>query len=250
MIVKLKEQGARIIIIDAITEDDLELIANAVVDSKVKFVAVDPGVFTGVVCKILIPPSKQEYRGKILVAVGSVNGVAASQVFNFLKNHRPHNVYIDAEAFVRSESSRYAEINRVVHEALECTGHQVISAVGSGVFPQNRFDFGKYEKALNLGIEGISNILNDSIAEVAYQILLKDCSFKGLYTSGGDISVSVCKRLGAYGMKLQSEVQPLASFGEIWGGEFQGMKYITKGGMVGDENALNVCIDYLKGAVN
>jgi len=244
-IIELKQQGARLIIIDAITDADLDLIAKAVVDSKIKFVAVDPGVFTGAVCRQMIAPPKQDRHSKILVTVGSVNGVAAGQVFSFLQQQNPHNVFMDIDAFVKSEPSRNAEIARVVSEALQGT-NRVVSVVGSGVYPQNRIDFEKYQKSLGLALEDISNIINDAIAEVTYQILAASSDFKGLYTSGGDISVSVCKRLGAYGMRLYREIQPLASFGELKGGQFEGLKFITKGGMVGNENALNVCIDYLK----
>lgn len=254
IIVKLKEQGIRIIIFDAITDEDLDLIAKAAIDSKIKFVAVDPGVFTGAICRQLIAPPVQKQQNKVLVVVGSVNAVAAGQVFNFLQNHQPHNVFMDVDAFVKNEESRQTEINRIVREALsDCTQQgqrqQVVSIVGSGIYPQNRIDFKKYEKSLGLDIEAISNIINESIAEVAFKILSANKDFNGLYTSGGDISISICKRLGAYGMQLYREVQPLASFGELKGGPFRGLKYITKGGMVGDENALSTCIDYLKGAI-
>lgn len=246
-ILKLKEQNARIIIFDAITDNDLHLIAKAVVDSKVKFVAVDPGVFTGAICKQLLMKPKHERENKVLVVVGSVNAVAADQVFNFLEHQNPHNVFMDVEAFIKDDSSRQTEINRVTEEALK--GGNLVSIVGSGIYPKNRIDFPKYEKSLNLTIESISNIINDAIAEITYQILSADHSFTGLYTSGGDISVSVCKRLGAYGLELYHEVQPLASFVRLKGGQFDGLKNITKGGMVGDKNALNVCINYLKGAL-
>lgn len=89
-------------------------------------------------------------------------------------------------------------------------------------------------------------MINDSIAEIAAGILADNPDIAGLYTCGGDISVAVCNRLGAYALQLHSEVVPLASFGELKGGRFDGMKFLTKGGMVGDENALITCIEHLR----
>jgi len=40
-------------------------------------------------------------------------------------------------------------------------------------------------------------------------------------------------------------VLPLAAYGELCGGEFDGLKVITKGGMAGDKYALKDCIAYL-----
>ena len=39
---------------------------------------------------------------------------------------------------------------------------------------------------------------------------------------------------------------PLAAYGQINGGEFDGLDFITKGGSQGDKTALNTCVNYLK----
>lgn len=67
-----------------------------------------------------------------------------------------------------------------------------------------------------------------------------------MYTSGGDITIAVSKIFNTAGICLLDEVVPLASYGEFMTGEFDGLKIISKGGMVGDKNAMKVCIQYLK----
>ena len=42
---KLVSEGSRILVLDCVTQEDLDLIADAVITSKLKTVAVDPGVF-------------------------------------------------------------------------------------------------------------------------------------------------------------------------------------------------------------
>ena len=66
------------------------------------------------------------------------------------------------------------------------------------------------------------------MAEITYQILVKNSDFKGLYSSGGDITVAISKRFQTYGIRLLDEVVPLASYGEFIGGEFSGLNVVTK----------------------
>ena len=47
----LVEKGARVVIIDCVTQEDLDLIADAVITSRIKFIAVDPGVFTAALAR-------------------------------------------------------------------------------------------------------------------------------------------------------------------------------------------------------
>ena len=46
---------------------------------------------------------------------------------------------------------------------------------------------------------------------------------------------SINRQMGTVGLRLLDEVVPLAGYGELIGGEFSGMRFISKGGMVGDE---------------
>ena len=246
LIAKYKTCATRIIIFDAQSEEDIDLIARGAVASKVKFVAVDPGPFTAGLCEYMDLGASTDLPKKVLAVVGSVNEVAAKQAARFLQTQKCHNVFIDVEAFLQNEKTRIAEIDRVASEVLErCNGYAVSSIIGSGVSQKNRINLGEYAKKAGCAIDDISSVINESIAKTAYKILSNNSGFKGLYTSGGDISVAVCNHLGASGMLLHNEVVPLASFGEIKGGFFDGLKYITKGGMVGDEDALSTCVDFL-----
>jgi uncharacterized protein YgbK (DUF1537 family) len=89
-------------------------------------------------------------------------------------------------------------------------------------------------------------MINTAVAEITYRVISSGKGFRGMYTCGGDITVAVCDRLKNIGLKLLGEVLPLASYGEIIGGEFPGLKIVTKGGMVGEADAIVACVRYLK----
>lgn len=55
----------------------------------------------------------------------------------------------------------------------------------------------------------------DSIAEISSIILKKIPTVTGIFSSGGDISVSVCKKFKSAGLELIGEVIPLAAYGKF-----------------------------------
>lgn len=243
----LKEQGVRIIVFDCISQEDLDTIADGVIESGVKFIAVDPGSFTAAITRKRIVPREKKSRYKILATVGSVNAVAKIQLDELLLAQKVLKVYINIKELVESEERRKLEIERVVDEILNnCGEYEICAAIGNSILPENRLDFEEYAKHLHCTSEDVSNRINDSLAEITHHILSKNPDFKGLYTSGGDITVAVSRKFKTAGIRLLDEVVPLAAYGEFISGDFDGLKIITKGGMAGDKNAMNLCIRYLK----
>lgn len=245
----LVDSGKRILTFDCVTQEDLDLIADALMTSNLKFVAVDPGVFTATIARKLITPYKVEDKNtsKILAVVGSVNPVTKAQMEELWLSQRTYNVLVNTKALLEKGKQRTDEIERVVKEILEhCDKNKISTVTGDGINPENRIDFGFYQKRDGLTIDEISEEINTGFAEITYEICKKEPTFNGLYTSGGDITVAVCKKFGVAGLSLLDEVLPLAAYGQMLKGEFDGLKIITKGGMVGEKNAINQCITYLK----
>ena len=240
-----KHLGVRILIFDCISNEDLDTIADGVIKSKVPFIAVDPGTFTAALSRKLM--KQKEGNSKVLITIGSVNGVAKMQVDELLLAQKVLPVFVNVKELVEGEERRTAEMNRVVEEVLNSgRNHEVCAVIGNGILPENRIDLTVYARRFYVEKEDISNLINDSFAEITYQILLRNQEFKGLYSSGGDITVAISKKFNSAGIRLLGEVVPLAAYGEFIGGVFEGLKVVTKGGMAGDKNALNQCIHYLK----
>lgn len=111
------------------------------------------------------------------------------------------------------------------------------------------------EKMLNLpeigtrlgcSVEEVSKILSDTLTETARRVLLETKKFDGIYSSGGDIAVSLLQRLGALGVDVRDEVMPLAVYGHLIEGELPNIKVVTKGGMVGGRDAILHCLNKMK----
>ena len=81
----------------------------------------------------------------------------------------------------------------------------------------------------------------------ATDILCKGVGPRGLVLSGGATARQVLRRLGARGVVLEREVEPLVAYGRLAGGPWHGLPVITKGGMVGDRASLWRCLNLLRG---
>ncbi len=248
-----KKEGKRIIIFDSLSQDDMDTVADAVIKSGVNFITVDPGIFTATVVSRLLPSTKQQKElNRVLAVVGTTNAVARAQLEEFLQSQpKTFNIYAETEEFLRSPERRATEIARIVNEVLyNCQNYEMCAVVGDGIFPSKRISFKTYMEYYNTSADGVSRMINDAFAEITEKILRGDKSFRGLYTSGGDITVAVCKRLNVAGLKLVEDVAPLAAHGEMRMGEFDGLKIVTKGGMVGDRYAMKTCMNYLARKIN
>ena len=149
--------------------------------------------------------------------------------------------------FLESEARRESEIARVAQSIISRHDKFPVSTViGDGLKPELRIDFKPYMQKSGKSLDELSHVINASFAEIAARIFEKEKSYRALYCCGGDITVAVCSRVKAQGIRLEDEVLPLAAYGTIAGGELDGVHIVTKGGSQGGPEALNECVNYLK----
>ena len=72
-----------------------------------------------------------------------------------------------------------------------------------------------------------------------------DEMFNGLFTCGGDITAAVCKRFSTNGLIPKKEIYPLVVHGEFIDGNGNLVNLVTKGGMVGQDDTMEISVDFL-----
>ena len=108
------------------------------------------------------------------------------------------------------------------------------------------FSLDEMSRKMNLTHSEISQRINEAIANVTDAVLRREnLAIGGLYTSGGEVTVSVIRTLKAGGFTVRDQVLPLAVYGHIIGGVQADLPMITKGGFVGDKGSLVECVEYL-----
>lgn len=239
----LRAQGVRNLIIDSVTTEDMETVAQALCLENISAVSVDPGPFTAILARHLLPCKQAD--AKILCAIGSVNGVAGRQAKRLLQTLPVKAEFMDIAAVLEGGQTRQAEITRLI-ERLSAQDAHLLAVIGCGIDPEKRVPFAPYLEKTGLDAEALSERINTAFAEVTLAVVLGDSRFRGIYSTGGDITAAIHRAAGTVGLRLITEVVPLAGYGIAMGGKLDGRAFISKGGMVGDENAMVTCVKYLQ----
>jgi uncharacterized protein YgbK (DUF1537 family) len=242
-----KAKDNRVIVIDAQTVNDIDEIAKGCVESKLRFVAIDPGTFTAAVARVLYKKDEEvKTMGKVLCGIGSASNLTREQV-NFLKvKSNPLIVKTNSSKFLNKELREY-EIDRVVNEIIEKEDNYSILVVTTTLDENDVLDFVEIQKTCGLSKKECANLITGAIATIVYRVIDKmGNKIGGIYTSGGDVSEDLCNKIEAVGFDVQDEVIPLAIYSRIIGGVFEGMPIVTKGGLVGNKETLVTCVDYLE----
>jgi uncharacterized protein YgbK (DUF1537 family) len=167
--------------------------------------------------------------GPVLVVIGTRNQVAANQLMK-AKDELGLPV-LDLE--VGDFDGKRVSLEKVMPMVQEA---ERLLAQGKGLAISSTFS--QYAPDLKHFIPAL-------MAELAANIL-NSRNFAGLFLSGGDIAVEVCRRLSATAISVLGEVEPGVPAGELIGGWGQGMKVVTKAGGFGTEAALVKSLSYLE----
>jgi uncharacterized protein YgbK (DUF1537 family) len=167
--------------------------------------------------------------GPALVVVGTRNQVAANQLLR-AKDRLGLPILNLAVERMSQKDILSKNIGGILTEAEQLLGQGRGLALSSA--------FSQYAPALKHALPSL-------LAEAAAG-LLAGVKFAGIFLSGGDIAVEVCRKLQVSAIRVIGEVEPGVPAGELVGGQHQGMRVVTKAGGFGTEEALVKSIAYLE----
>jgi uncharacterized protein YgbK (DUF1537 family) len=108
------------------------------------------------------------------------------------------------------------------------------------------FDLGAEARARAISADTLSQRIISNLARIARRTIeLCAPAVKGIYVTGGDVTVSICNALEAHAIELEDEIIPLAAYGCLRGGPFDGLKITTKGGLIGVHDTAWQCLKYM-----
>ena len=235
---------SRVLIFDAVNNEDIIKISKAVIHSNINIVTVDPGPFTLYYSKEL--QKKNHLEKKILMVIGSVTATTKKQIEYILQEEDIFLVKMKVEDFFEKETC-LKEIERVISFIKKgIVSYDLFLVTTSPIGDEKKADLQKLAENLNTTVEEISKIIANTLTETIVKILKETQKFEGVYSSGGDITIALLEKLKAIGVEIREEVIPLAAYGRIIGGDFPNLKLVSKGGMVGDEKTIKLCLHKIK----
>ena len=237
-------KNSRVLIFDAVNNEDIIKISKAIIHSNINIITVDPGPFTLYYSKEL--QKKNHLEKKILMVIGSVTATTKKQIEYILQEEDIFLVKMKVEDFFKKETC-LKEIERVISFIKKgIVSYDLFLVTTSPIGDEKKADLQKLAENLNTTVEEISKIIANTLTETVVKILKETEKFEGVYSSGGDITIALLEKLKAIGVEIREEVIPLAAYGRIIGGDFPNLKLVSKGGMVGDEKTIKLCLHKIK----
>lgn len=230
----LRESDAEILVMDAVSERDIEKIAEACIKAKIPTACVDPGSFSVWMAKKLFLAEKGTGH-KNLLMIGSLSTVTKRQTEYFIAKRDPLLYRISAKRLllgyeeVKEEALSFLNRNMDSYEdiCLLTDGSVMLKDGEGGITEAEEIS----RRFAEIGI-ALLNLWRDKITCV--------------YLSGGDIAKDFLENMQIEGIDIIEEVIPLAVYGKTIDKEHNSIQILTKGGMIGNDSSIFDMIEYAK----
>lgn len=238
-----KVKNSRVLVFDSVVNEDIIKIVKAIIELDLNIITVDPGPLTMYYTKEL--QKKHNKNKKILMVVGSATQTTKLQLENILQQEDILLVKINPSVLFNNKD-REIEMKKVYDQVQNgIKFYDIVLVTTTPLGDDIKLDLEKISKKYNLTVDDISKIISNTLSEVAVNILQTN-DFEGVYSSGGDITLSLLNKLNSSGIEIKDEIVPLAAYGRIMGGKNDNLKIVSKGGMVGDINTVKLCLNKIR----
>lgn len=222
------------VVVDAVDRRDLTTIAAAAArldrERGVRWLSVDPGPFGPELARALeVADGTERASDPLLVVAGSPTATSREQLRALEQVHGARLLDVDVAAL-----DVEGTVTRLVEE--------VRSAPPGGVVGLRT----------SAHADDVVALRGDAAAAVPRHLgavvaaVLDEAPVGGVYATGGDVILGVVEALGSHGIAVDEEVLPLAVVGRLAGGPHDGLRIVSKGGLIGGSDAAVACVDGLR----
>ncbi|OCN00287.1 hypothetical protein A7X67_09485 [Clostridium sp. W14A] len=238
-------QGFQVLICDAGTDLDLEIIKNSVMNPSGKNI-----LFCGSAGfakhlsneKAVASRSCEKSKpGKvILVVAGSRRGETAHQLKHISASCSTPIITLDVSGLSGNANHNLLEVERCKQEMLNVAkgGHHLILFAVSSLFSEQTPNSANFPDGDDVGF---AKVLGETVKAVFPKL-----GIHAVISTGGDTSLEICNSLDAVGIELCDEISAGIPVGRVVGGSADGMTIVTKSGGFGDGDALIQIVKYLQ----
>lgn len=259
-LIKSRNKGNRIILIDAISDEDIDLIATSIIELRWKTLAVDPGslterlaVYKKDASEQTMPSANQEklVRSKnndkiVIIAAGSATEVTKKQMDLLCVDQQHQRIHINPmDLILNGDEGIKIALQNVMERITSCT--KIKSILIETALQGERLDLDKTDHDHHFPPGESSKRINKSLG-IIVGLLIKKLGIErvaGLYMTGGETMVNVCSVLNVNSIELIDYVIPQTDIGRFIDGEYRDMPFICKGGMTGHDKIVTDIIDRL-----
>lgn len=247
-LIKVRAEGRQVIVVDGISLEDVEAIAQACVELNWNVVAVDPGAFTSKLAfyRKLIQKEEanlpedtgRELNKTVLIAAGSATPVTKRQMEVLCADTRVIRIPVEPIPFINGGEEAIVEVDKAVDTALTYLQQEILprAILMETALHGNLLNLSQEDEKRHYPDGMSANRINAGLGMIISKILDKAGREKiaGLYTTGGDTMVNVCYQLGVECIEVLDYVIAQADVGRL-SGNYDGLPIVGKGGLTGTE---------------
>lgn len=240
------QEGARIIVPDAISNEDIDAVAGAMAELDMyQMIPADPGPLTAAFAQAF--SRKRMKDKKIIVTVGSVTSNSSKQLQYLIDKTNLHPIYVDCKKLATMDGAWDTEVERVIKKAIEELEKQDILLITTDALGSEILDLKTLAAKQHVSQDALAKRIADGLGKIA-RVVIQNSRFKigGCFTSGGDVTASLSSVCRVEGIRLIDEILPLVAYGKFIGGYLDGIPIVTKGGTAGDVKAIYTSVKYLE----
>lgn len=211
---------SRVVVADALTDDDIDVLASGAAQSGLRILPVDPGPFTSEYAARLFPTRSNP---TILAVIGSTSELTERQLAALVTNTNARVISL------RTDRLLLAATQKVTWEMPpDFFGGVLVLRPG---------------ETLERGSE---EIVAAGLAEAgAFFMKMLTPRVSGVILSGGDTAIHFARRMGISVLSPEMEIQPLMMGGRVVNEPCAGLLIVTKGGLIGREDALERAAEWI-----
>ncbi|WAH36355.1 four-carbon acid sugar kinase family protein [Alicyclobacillus dauci] len=248
-------EGVRMVLCDAVTDDDIDTLARAATRFAAKHPAVslcpvDPGPFTAALAKQLVSRLQGE-RLTIPSIISDANGAATSREgfvlpdspvilgisASIMHNAKKQMDFLERDPYVHMYHYRGESADEVIRGLVQRCPKSKTTAETDWNRPFKSTIFLRTD-TWQLPTEEANTVVQH-LPQVVSRILGEYPSISGIYLSGGEAAASILTALGVTRLSLEEELAPLTTLSRPENGFLMGRWVVTKGGSIGDEVAVS-----------
>ena len=233
LLVAFAAEGECMVVVDAVEDRDLSLIAHAICEQEALPLLVGAAGLANALPVSMFMQEKQELP--VLVVAGSMSEATRRQVNKALCQDRAKVVDINVSRLASADFE--LEIASVVEQACALLSRQHHTILRTSRCADDRQMIDTLCASVGMSRQALGERLSQRLGVITLRII-EQARIGGLFLTGGDIATAVASALGAEGYRIQSEVAPCIPCGTFVNSEIDDLPVITKAGGFGSDSTL------------
>jgi len=237
----LGHQERGIVVIDAVQESDLALLAQCLPHLTTSLLLVGAAGFANALPAESYLSDRQ--RLPVLVVAGSMSEVTRQQITFAQQEELLGIVDIDVEALLLEDATHACQqiAGRAI-DMLKTRRHCALRTCRDG---DERRRIEQLCETMQLSRQQLGDRISQALGEITLRIITHT-QIGGLFLTGGDIAIAVARALGAEGYRINAEVAPCIPCGTFINSEIDDLPVITKAGGFGCQTTLRDALYFIE----